>query len=112
MLGPVWRIGEDKMRRMSRSVLLTVGLLAASSGEIELATQACWKKLKGKAQAEWYGHLKTIDEYERAERVKLSTTRAGAHCVATETGSWLNDPSVWRIVDTFVKQQFHSPDTK
>jgi hypothetical protein len=81
------------MLRVPRSFLLTVGLLAARSGEIELAAQVCWKKLEGKAQAEWYSHLKTIDEYKRAERVKTSTTRAIAHCVATETGSWRNDPT-------------------
>lgn len=42
------------MLRVPRSFLLTVGLLAARSGEIELAAQVCWKKLEGKAQAEWY----------------------------------------------------------
>ncbi len=93
-------------------VLLAGGLLAASSSEIELATQVCWKKLNGKAQVEWYGHLKTIDESDRAERVRTSTTRDIAHCVATDTGSKRNDPSVWRIADVFVKQQFHITDTR
>ena len=28
------------------------------SGSIALATQECWGQLKGKAQVEWYGHLR------------------------------------------------------
>ena len=51
----VWRIGGGHMRRVLGSFLLTAGVLTASSGEVELATQGCWKKLNGKAQVEWYG---------------------------------------------------------
>jgi hypothetical protein len=102
----VWRIGGGHMRRVLGAFVLTTGVLTASSGEIELATQVCWKKLNGKAQVEWYGHLKRIDEYDRAERVRTSTTMAVTDCVATDTSSRRNDPSVWRIVEVFVKQQF------
>jgi hypothetical protein len=100
------------MRRVLGSFLLTAGVLTASSGEIELATQGCWKKLNGKAQVEWYDHLRTIDESDRAERVRTSTTMAVTDCVATDTGSRRNDPSVWRIVEAFVKQQFRIPDIR
>jgi len=64
------------MRRVLGFFLLTAGVLTASRGEIELATQGCWKKLNGKAQVAWYGHLRTIDEYDRAERVRTSTPMA------------------------------------
>ncbi len=67
-----------------RSVLLTAGLFAASSGQLERATQECWKKLNGKAQVEWYGHLRMIDESDRAEAVRTSTARSMAHYVATD----------------------------
>ncbi len=102
----------SKMDQMLGFVLLAGVLLAASSSEIEVATQVCWKKLNGKAQVEWYGHLKTIDESDHAERVRTSTTRDVAHCAATDTGSGRNDPRVWRIVDVFVKQQFRITDTR
>ncbi len=94
------------------SVLLTAGLFAASSGQLERATQECWGKLNGKAQVEWYGHLRTIDESDRAEAVRTSTARSMAHCVTTDTGSPRHDQGVWRIVEAFVKQQFRVPDTQ
>ena len=49
------------------------------SGPIARATQECWGKLKGKAQVEWYEHLRKIDETVRADAVMNSTTgREGA----------------------------------
>ena len=53
------------------------------SGSIALAMQECWGKLKGKAQVEWYGHLRKIDEPARADAVLASTARSVAQCVAT-----------------------------
>ena len=79
------------------------------SGPIALATQECWGKLKGKAQVEWYGHLRTIDEPARADAVMTWTARSVARCVATDTGSQEHDPSTRRIVDAFVKQRFRVP---
>jgi hypothetical protein len=79
---------------------------------IALATQECWGKLGGKAQVEWYGHLRTIDEPARADSVMTSTARAVARCVATDTGSWEHDPSISRIVDAFVKERFRVPETR
>jgi uncharacterized protein involved in exopolysaccharide biosynthesis len=76
------------------------------SRSIALATQECWGKLKGKAQVEWYGHLRTIDEPARADAVITWTARSVARCVATDTGSQEHDPSIRRIVDAFVKQRF------
>lgn len=79
------------------------------SRSIALATQECWGKLKGKAQVEWYGHLRTIDEPARADAVMTWTARSVARCVATDTGSQEHDPSTWRIADAFVKQRFRVP---
>ena len=76
-------------------------------GSITQATEECWGNLKGKAQAEWYAHLRKIDEPARAEAVVTWTTKSVARCVAHTTGSHAHDPSVWRIVDAFVKQRFH-----
>src|SRR5216683_2462435 len=42
------------------------------TGPIALATQECWGKLKGKAQVEWYEHLRKIDETVRADAVMTS----------------------------------------
>jgi len=79
------------------------------SRSIALATQECWGKLKGKAQVEWYGHLRTIDEPARADAVMTWTVSSVARCVATDTGSREHDPSAGRIVDAFVKQRFRVP---
>ena len=79
------------------------------TGPIALATQECWGKLKGKAQVEWYGHLRTIDEPARADAVMTWTARSVARCVATDTGSQEHDPSTRRIVDAFMKQRFRVP---
>jgi hypothetical protein len=79
------------------------------SRSIAVATQECWGKLKGKAQVEWYGHLRTIDEPARADAVMTWTARSVARCVATDTGSQEHDPSTRRIVDAFVKQRFRVP---
>jgi hypothetical protein len=76
------------------------------SSSIALATQACWGQLKGKAQVEWYGHLRKIDEPARAAAVMNSTARAVARCVANATGSQADDPSIRQIVDAFVNQRF------
>jgi hypothetical protein len=74
---------------------------------IALATQECWGQLKGKAQVEWYGHLRKIDEPARADSVMTSTTRSVARCVATATGS--QEADIQRIVDAFVKHRFAQP---
>jgi len=74
-----------------------------------VATQECWGKLKGTAQVEWYGHLRTIDEPARADAVMTWTARSVARCVATDTGSQEHDPSTRRIVDAFMKQRFRVP---
>jgi hypothetical protein len=79
------------------------------SRSIAVATQECWGKLKGTAQVEWYGHLRTIDEPARADAVMTWTARSVARCVATDTGSQEHDPSTRRIVDAFVKQRFRVP---
>jgi hypothetical protein len=79
------------------------------SRSIAVATQECWGKLKGKAQVEWYGHLRTIDEPARGDAVMTWTARSVARCVATDTGSQEHDPSTRRIVDAFVKQRFRVP---
>jgi hypothetical protein len=79
------------------------------SRSIAVATQECWGKLKGKAQVEWYGHLRTIDEPARADAVMTWTARSVARCVATDTGSQEHDPSTRRIVDAFMKQRFRVP---
>lgn len=84
---------------------------ASVSGPIALATQECWGKLKGKAQVEWYEHLRKIDETVRADAVMTSTVRSVAQCVANATGSQEPDPSIWPIVDAFVKQRFRVSDT-
>jgi hypothetical protein len=78
-------------------------------GPFALATQECWGQLKGKAQVEWYEHLRKIDESARAESVRTSTTRAVVQCVAEAAGSREPDPSIWPIVDTFVKHRFGVP---
>jgi hypothetical protein len=79
------------------------------SRSIAVATQECWGKLKGTAQVQWYGHLRTIDEPARADAVMTWTARSVARCVATDTGSQEHDPSTRRIVDAFVKQRFRVP---
>src|SRR6185503_2242411 len=38
-------------------------------GAIAVATQECWSKVKGKAQVEWYGHLRKIDQSIRGDAV-------------------------------------------
>lgn len=76
------------------------------SSSITLATQECWGTLKGKAQVKWYGHLRKIDEPARADLVMTSTARSVARCVANATGSQEHDPSIWPIVDAFVKERF------
>jgi hypothetical protein len=78
-------------------------------GPIALATQECWGKLKGKAQVEWYAHLRKIDESARANAVVTSTARSVARCVANATGSQEPDASIWPIVDAFVKHRFGVP---
>ena len=78
-------------------------------GPIALATQECWGKLKGKAQVEWYVHLRKIDESARANAVVTSTARSVARCVAHTAGSREHDPSIWPIVDAFVKHRFGVP---
>jgi hypothetical protein len=50
-------------------------------GPIALATQECWGRLKGKAQVEWYEHLRKIDETARAAAVMTSTARR-SYCVS------------------------------
>jgi hypothetical protein len=80
-----------------------------AGGPIALATQECWSRLKGKAQVEWYGHLRKIDEPARAESVRTSTTTSVVQCVATAAGSREPDPSIWTVVDTFVKHRFGVP---
>jgi hypothetical protein len=81
------------------------------SASIALATQECWGKLKGKAQVEWYRHLRMIDEPARADAVMTSTARSLARCVATAAGFQEHDASIGRTVDAFVKQRFgtHRP---
>ena len=76
------------------------------SSPIALATQECWGKLKGKAQVEWYGHLRKIDETDHAEAVMTSTRKSVVACVADAVGTQEPDPSIWPIVDAFVKQRF------
>jgi hypothetical protein len=75
-------------------------------GPIALATQECWGKLKGKAQVEWYDHLRKIDESARANAVVTSTARAVARCVVTAAGSQEPESGIWLIVDAFVKHRF------
>jgi hypothetical protein len=85
---------------------------ASVSGPIALATQECWGTLKGKAQVEWYEHLMKIDETARAAAVMTSTVRSVVQCVAAAaTDSQEPDPSIWPIVDAFVKQRFRAPET-
>lgn len=73
---------------------------------ITQATQECWTKLKGKAQVEWYGHLRKIDEPGRADAIMMSTMRAVERCVSEAVGGQEYDPAVWKTVDTFVQQRF------
>jgi hypothetical protein len=79
------------------------------NGSIALAMQECWGKLKGKAQVEWYGHLRKIDEAARAESVMTSTRSSVVQCVADAAGSHEPDPSIWPLVDAFVKHHFGIP---
>jgi len=79
------------------------------SGPIALATQQCWGKLNGKAQVEWHGHLRKIDEPARADLIMTSTTRSVVQCVAHAAGSPEPDPTIWPIVDVFVKHRFGVP---
>jgi hypothetical protein len=76
------------------------------SDSITLATQECWSKLKGKAQVEWYRHLRAIDEPGRADAVLMSTMRSVEQCVATAAGSQEYSPALWKRVDAFVQQRF------
>lgn len=55
---------------------------------------------------EWYGHLRKIDETARAESVMTSTRSSVVQCVADAAGSHEPDPSIWPLVDAFVKQRF------
>jgi len=80
-------------------------------GSIARATQECWGKLRGKAQVEWYEHLKKIDETVRADAVMTSMVRSVVRCVADAIDSQEPDPSVWPIVDAFVKRRFRVSDT-
>lgn len=73
---------------------------------IAIATEECWGKLKGTAQVEWYGHLRKIDEIGRAESVMTSTRSSVVRCVADAAASPEPDPSIWPIVDAFVKHRF------
>jgi len=73
------------------------------------ATQECWGQLKGKAQVDWYGHLRKIDETARAESVVTSTTASIVQCVADAAGSQEPDPTIWPVVDAFVKHRFAVP---
>ena len=73
---------------------------------ITQATQECWTKLKGKAQVEWYGHLRKIDEPGRADAIMMSTMRAVERCVGDAVGAQEYDPALWKTVDTFVQQRF------
>ena len=81
-------------------------------GAIAMATQECWGKVKGKAQVEWYGHLRKIDQSIRADAVVIWTSKSVARCVAHATGSHAHDPSISRFVDAFVKERFHVPDIR
>jgi len=81
------------------------------NGPIALATQQCWGQLKGKAQVEWYEHLRKIDETDRAAAVMTSTVRSVVQCVADVTDSREPDPTIWPIVDAFVKQRFRISGT-
>ena len=76
------------------------------SGTIALATQECWTKVKGKAQVDWYRHLRAIDEPGRADAVMMSTMRSVEQCVASAVGSQEYDPGLWKTVDAFVQQRF------
>jgi hypothetical protein len=80
-----------------------------AGGPIALATQECWGRLKGKAQVEWYGHLRKIDEPARAESVIASTTRSVVQCVANAASPQQPDPRIWTTVDAFVKHRFGVP---
>ncbi|MFI5325834.1 MAG: hypothetical protein ACHQ7H_06340 [Candidatus Rokuibacteriota bacterium] len=73
---------------------------------ITLVTQECWTKLKGKAQVEWYRHLRAIDEPGRADAIMMSTMREVERCVGDAVGSQEYDPALWKTVDTFVQQRF------
>ncbi len=81
-------------------------------GAIAVATQECWTKVKGKAQVEWYGHLRKIDQSIRADAVVNWTAKSVARCVGHATGSHAHDPSISRFVDAFVKERFHVPDIR
>ena len=74
---------------------------------IAQATEECWEKHKGKAQAEWYAHLRKIDEPARADAVVTWTAKSIARCVAHATGAPAHDPNIGQIVDALVKQRFH-----
>jgi hypothetical protein len=81
-------------------------------GAIAVATQECWSKVKGKAQVEWYGHLRKIDQSIRGDAVVNWTAKSVARCVAEATGSHAHDPSISQLVDAFVKERFHVPDIR
>lgn len=76
------------------------------NGSVALAMEECWGRLKGKAQVEWHHHLKKIDEPARADAVVASTARSVALCVADAAAFGEPDPSIWPIVDAFVKHRF------
>lgn len=80
-------------------------------GSIALATEECWRTLNGKAQVQWHGHLRTIDEPARAAAIMTSTARSVARCVAGATGSQEHDPRIREIVEAFVKERFRAPET-
>src|SRR6266849_4553986 len=69
-------------------------------------------------EAQWQGSGSVVWPPEDDRRVRPSRTGQnvdadGRHsCVATDTGSRRTDPSVWRIVDVVVKQQFRIPDIR
>ncbi len=77
-----------------------------ASGAIAAVTQECWSQLKGKAQVEWYRHLRAIDEPGRADAIMMSTMRSVEQCVADATGSEGYAPGLWKAVDTFVQERF------
>jgi len=121
MRGPT--SGTEAVMRRRLLVVAAAGLFCGSTvapeyerparegvgGPTALATQACWGKLNGKAQVEWHGHLRKIDEPARADSVMTSTARSVVQCVADTAGSQELDPSIWPVVDVFVKHRFGVP---
>lgn len=58
---------------------------------------------------EWHGHLRKIDEPGRADLLMTSMARSVVQCVANAAGSQEPAPSIWPIVDVFVKHRFGVP---